>query len=106
MNNRSTFAGIEIFQPQPGTLYNLETTAQLAGVSRRSLLLYCRSGIIRPELQEPFGALFFNESSIRSVRRVEYLRTIHGINLTGARMILDLLEEVERLRNEVRFYHG
>jgi hypothetical protein len=40
------------------------------------------------------------------LRRIEHLRSDFGINLTGARIILDLMNQVNRLRSEVRFLRG
>ena len=34
------------------------------------------------------------------LRRIEYLRTVGGVNLPGIKMILHLTNEVERLREE------
>jgi hypothetical protein len=37
------------------------------------------------------------------LRRIEYLRTAGGFNLVGMKLIIDLLREVERLREELNF---
>ena len=47
----STLA-IELFQPDPNLLYSLDATAHFAGVSRRSILIYCREGLVQPILQD------------------------------------------------------
>ena len=36
------------------------------------------------------------------LRRIEWLRVEHGLNLAGLRIISELSREVERLREEVR----
>ena len=46
---------------------------------------------------------YFNDEAIRILRRIEYLRTAYGLNLIGIKLIMDLLTEVERLREELRF---
>ena len=43
----SPFA-LELFQPKPSVLYSLDAAAHLAGVPRRSILIYCRAGLVRP----------------------------------------------------------
>jgi len=43
------------------------------------------------------------KEAICILQRVEYLRNFCGINLPGITMILDLVNEAERLRAEVRF---
>ncbi|MGZ8900948.1 MAG: chaperone modulator CbpM [Limisphaerales bacterium] len=94
---------IELHDPQPGVLYNLEGVVHLTGVSRRSILLYCKSGLVRAMEDPEIGALAFDDEAIYTIRRVEYLRAHRGINLDGIRMIFDLLREVRRLEHEMRF---
>jgi len=94
---------LELFQPKPGVLYSLDATARLAGIPRRSILIYCRAGLVRPVVQPPYGVLEFTEEAIYALRRVEHLRTVHGLDLTWIKTIFDLLDEVERLRAELRF---
>ncbi len=97
---------IEVFEPEPGTLYSLDATAHLTGVSRREVLFYCRANLIEPIPQPPFGALYFRDEAIQTIRQMEFLRRRYGINMNGVRMIFDLMQEVERLRDEMRFLKG
>jgi len=45
----------------------------------------------------------FTEEAIYTLRRIEHMRTVQGLDLASIKVLLDLLEEVERLRAEVRF---
>jgi len=94
---------IELFQPKPNVLYSLDATARLAGVPRRSILIYCRAGLVRPVVQPPYGVMEFTEEAIYIIRRIEYLRTVHGLDLAWIKTMFDLLDEVECLRAELRF---
>ena len=94
---------LELFQPKPNVLYSLDATAHLAGVPRRSILIYCRAGLVRPVVQPPYGVMEFTEEAIYTLRRIEYLRTVHGLDLAWIKTMFDLLDEVERLRAELRF---
>jgi hypothetical protein len=47
--------------------------------------------------------LAFTEESIYTLRRIEYLQTVHGLDLTWIKTLFDLLDEVEQLRAELRF---
>jgi DNA-binding transcriptional MerR regulator len=94
---------LELFQPRPNVLYSLNAAAHLAGVPRRSILIYCRAGFIRPVFQPPYGVMEFTEEAIHMVRRIEQLRTAHDLDLAWLKTIFDLLGEVERLRAELRF---
>ncbi|MFZ2643624.1 MAG: MerR family transcriptional regulator [Verrucomicrobiia bacterium] len=94
---------LELFQPGPNVLYSLDAAAHLAGVPRRSILIYCRAGLVRPILQPPYEVMEFTEEAIHTIRRIEYLRAVHGVGLACLKDMFDLLDEVERLRAEVRF---
>ena len=94
---------LELFQPKPNVLYSLDAAAHLAGVPRRSILIYCRAGLVRPIVQPPYGVMEFTEEAIYTVRQIEYLRTVHGLDLVWIKTMFDLLDEVERLRAELRF---
>ena len=94
---------LELFQPKPGVLYSLDATARLAGITRRSILIYCRAGLVRPVVQPPYGVMEFTEEAIYTMRRIEHLRTVHGLDLAWLKTMFDLLDEVERLRAELRF---
>jgi DNA-binding transcriptional MerR regulator len=102
LRSPSSFA-LELFQPEPNVLYTLDATAHLAGVSRRSILLYCRAGLVHPVVQPPYGMMEFTEEAIYTVRRLEHLRAAHGLSLPLLKVMCALYDEVERLRAEVRF---
>ena len=91
------------YQPQPNVLYGLDAATRIAGVSRRSILVYCRAGLVRPVFQPPYGVMAFSEEAIHTLRRIEYLRAVHGIDVAWIKTMFDLLDEVERLRAELRF---
>ena len=96
-------SALDLFQPEPKVFYDLDAAAHLAGVPRRSILIYCRAGIVRPVFQPPYGMMTFTEEAVYTVRRIEHLRTIHDIDVASLKTMLDLLDEVERLRAELRF---
>jgi len=94
---------LDLYQPKPNVLYSLDAAAHLAGVPRRSIVIYCRAGLVRPVVQPPYGVMEFTEEAIYTVRRIERLRTVHGLDLAWIKTMFELLDEVERLRAEVRF---
>ena len=98
-----TCLSIEVFQPKPNVFYSLDVTAHLAGVPRRSILIYCRAGLVRPVVQPPYGVMEFTEEAIYTVRQIERLRTVHRLDLASLKTMFDLIDEVERLRTELRF---
>ena len=98
-----TWPAVEVWQPKPDALYSLDATVHLAGASRRSILIYCRAGLVRPVLQPPYGVMAFSEEAIYTVRRIERLRAVHRLDVAWIKTIFELLAEVGRLRAEVRF---
>ena len=100
--SRPHFA-LEQYQPKPNVLYSRDVAAYIAGVPRRSILIYCRAGFVRAVFQPPHGVMAFTEEAIHAVRRIEHVRAMHGPDLTLLKTLFDLVEEVENLRAELRF---
>ena len=101
-----TTHAIVVFQPAPGARYSLSAAAHLAGVPRRTLLIYCRAGLVQPELQPPYGMMTFTEEAILTVRHIERARAGYGLDPAWVRVLRELGAQVERLRAELRFWRG
>jgi DNA-binding transcriptional MerR regulator len=93
---------LRLFEPDPDAVYTIETVANLTHVGRHSILVYYKHGLLSSVQAPESGGYYFDDESIRSLRRIEHLHNALGINLEGTRMIIELANEVERLRNEVR----
>lgn len=94
---------LQPFEPDPEAIYDIEAVVRLAQVPRHSILVYYNQGLISTVFDPQHGGYYFDDEAIRSLRRIEYLRSVRGLNLAGAKMVLDLMNEVERLRAELRF---
>jgi DNA-binding transcriptional MerR regulator len=94
---------LQLFEPDPRAAYTIEMTAHLVDVPRHTILLYCKHGLVSPVVDPACGGYFFNDEAIRVLRRVECLRTSCGVNLPGIKIILELMNKVERLESEVSF---
>jgi hypothetical protein len=94
---------LQVVHPHPGAVYTLDAVVQLTGASRRSVLVYCKSGLIRPVGDLATEALSFDNEGIYQIRRIEHLRSEHGINLAGIQIIFELLNELRHLEEEMRF---
>jgi len=81
--------------PDDETVYTLEVIASISGVDQETILHYQQQGLIRPL---PESGNRFDDEALRTLRRIEHLRETCGVNETGLRLMLDLLDEVERLR--------
>ncbi len=86
-------------------VYTIEAIADLAQVPRRLIILYCKHGLVVPASKSPDNGWCFDDRAIHAVRRIENLRNAYGMNLTGIKLMMHLMKEVERLREEVRFFH-
>jgi MerR family transcriptional regulator, heat shock protein HspR len=91
------------FEPDPYTAYTIEMTARLVDVQRHTIAVYYKHGLVSPVVDPACGGYYFNDEAIRTLRRVEHLRTNCGVNLAGIKIIIDLMKRVERLQSEVRF---
>ena len=94
---------VQRFEPRPDVVYTLETAAHLAHVTRRTILVYSRHGLISPALDPREAGYYFNNEAIRALQRIAFLRNDCGINLRGTGIIIKLMAEVERLQNVLRF---
>jgi len=94
---------IQLFEPDPNAVYTIEAAEHIARVPRRLIAVYYKHGLVSPVVAPDCGGFYFNDEGIRALRRIEYLRTDCGINLVGIKMILRLMNEVDRLRAETNF---
>ena len=79
-------------------VYSLDIVAQITGVSSTTILHYQEQGLIHPAA--PTGG--FDDETLHTLRRIEHLRHTSEANLTGIKLILELLDEVDRLKAELR----
>lgn len=78
------------------TVYTLDVFARISGVDRKTIIHYQQQGFIHPL---PDCDDRFDDEALRTLRRIVHLRNTCGVNETGLRLILELLDEVERLRS-------
>ena len=97
---------VQRFELRPNAVYTLETAAHLAGVTRRSILIYYMHGFVSPISDLADAGYYFDDEAIRALRRIEFLRVECDLNLKGTQLVLDLIKEVERLRAELRLARG
>jgi MerR family transcriptional regulator/heat shock protein HspR len=98
--NKDYVGAIQIFEPERDALYTVDNAGQIAHTSRRRILIYYKHGLISPVTDPVREGYYFDGDTIRTLRRIEFLRCDCGVNLTGIKMILQLINEVEHLREE------
>ncbi|MDQ6928677.1 MAG: MerR family transcriptional regulator [Actinomycetota bacterium] len=77
-------------------VYVISVAAELAGVHPQTLRIYERRGLLDPA-RTGGGSRRYSERDIDRLRRIHEL-TNGGLNLAGAKAVMDLEDEVIRLR--------
>lgn len=80
-------------EPTSEARYSLEIVSKLTGISNQTIIQYQEHGLIQSA---------FDDETIRALRRIEHLRETCEVNLAGLKLLTQLLDEVERLRAELR----
>jgi len=80
-------------------VYIISVAAELAGVLPQTLRIYERKGLVRPH-RTSGNTRRYSEADIGRLRRIQGL-THEGVNLAGAKRIMALEEELERVRTWV-----
>src|SRR5438105_12681047 len=80
-------------------VYVIPVAAELAGMHPQTLRIYERKGLLDPA-RTLGGSRRYSERDIDRLRRIQDLTGV-GLDLEGVRRVLELEEEVERLRQEL-----
>jgi DNA-binding transcriptional MerR regulator len=104
-DDQNSMNALQVFQAGAQTVYTIEVAAQLAQVPRRLIVLYYKHGLVSPTTDPAGNGWYFDDEAIRIVRCIEYLRSTCGLNLAGVKLVMSLMDEVDRLRTELRFHH-
>src|SRR5207253_10367655 len=100
----TTMASMRRPDPQRQTVssravYVISVAAGLAGVHPQTLRIYERKGLVDPA-RTGGGSRRYSDQDIERLRRIQDL-TNAGLNLEGVRRVMELEDEVERLRQQV-----
>jgi hypothetical protein len=93
---------LQRFEPDPAGVYNLETVAQLSGVPRRTILIYCKHKLISFVPDPATLGYSFTTNALRTLRQIQDLRPRCSNELQSLATVLNLLEEIKNLRAEIR----
>jgi MerR family transcriptional regulator/heat shock protein HspR len=86
-------------RPSARAVYVISVAAELAGVHPQTLRIYERKGLVDPA-RTGGGSRRYSERDLERLRRIQDL-TNHGLNLEGVRRVMELEDEVVRLRREL-----
>jgi len=79
-------------------VYVISVAAELAGLHPQTLRIYERRGLIRPS-RTSGGNRRYSEADIQCLLRIANLTAV-GMNIEGIRQVMELEEEVRKLRDE------
>ena len=80
-------------------IYIISVAAELTGVHPQTLRVYERKGLLAPARTGGMSRRY-SEMDLEQIRRVQEL-TNEGLNLVGVARVLELEEQVERLRGRL-----
>jgi DNA-binding transcriptional MerR regulator len=80
-------------------VYIISVAAELAGVHPQTLRIYERKGLVRPQ-RTSGNTRRYSPADIDLLRRIQGL-TQEGVNLAGAKRIMALEEDLQRLRTRI-----
>jgi len=83
-----------------GEVFVISVAAELTGMHAQTLRTYDRMGLVTPE-RTSGGGRRYTRKDISLLRRIQQLSQEEGVNLAGIKAIIELTEEVDRLRAEV-----
>ena len=81
-------------------VYVISVAAELTGVHPQTLRIYERKGLLDPS-RTSGGSRRFSDADLSRLRHIQQL-TATGLNLEGVRRVLELENELERLRSELK----
>jgi len=78
-------------------VYIISVAAELAGVHPQTLRIYERKGLLSPK-RTSGNTRRYSERDISRLQMIHELTKQQGVNLAGVKMIMDLENELDRLR--------
>lgn len=85
---------LPLYDPEEQTTYTLDIVAEITGVSSQTILHYQEHGLI--------GKTDLDDETVHTLRRIEHLRQTCETNLSGLKLIIDLMGQVEELKAALR----
>ena len=82
-----------------GSVYVISVAAELSGMHPQTLRIYERKGLVSPA-RTSGGSRRYSDADVALLQRISEL-TSEGMNLVGAKRILDLEHQVAKLEREL-----
>jgi DNA-binding transcriptional MerR regulator len=82
--------------------YSLEVMARLTGASSETILFYHEQGLVPAVKTTGAEEHYFDDEALRAIRRLEHLRHELQLKEPALKLMVNLLTEMERLRDAAR----
>ena len=105
MARRSTGSGGEqrgqaTPEEEDRAVYIISVAAELAGVHPQTLRIYERKGLLRPA-RTAGNTRRYSNRDIERLRMIQRLTQDEGLNLAGVKMIVEMEDQIDRMRQRV-----
>jgi MerR family transcriptional regulator, heat shock protein HspR len=80
--------------------YMISVAAELVGMHPQTLRIYESKGLIRPK-RTAGNTRLYSESDLERLRLIQQLTNELGLNLAGVEQVLELQDQVERMRRRL-----
>lgn len=81
-------------------LYMISVAAELAGVHPQTLRIYERKQLVCPK-RSSGNTRLYSEADIERLRLIQQLTQEEGVNLAGVERIIEMQDELDRVRTEL-----
>src|SRR5438445_5487756 len=86
--------------PSNRAVYIISVGAELAGVHPQTLRIYERKGLLTPA-RTAGNNRRYSERDIERLRMIQRLTQVRGINLAGVKMIVEMEDQLDRMRRRM-----
>lgn len=88
-------------RPDDRAVYIISVAAELAGVHPQTLRIYERKGLLTPA-RTAGNTRRYSDRDIALLQMIQRLTQDHGLNLAGVKMIVEMEDELDRMRSRVQ----
>jgi MerR family transcriptional regulator/heat shock protein HspR len=92
---------VEISVDDERGVFMISVAAELAEMHPQTLRIYEQRGLIAPK-RSPKNTRLYSQRDVERLRRIQRMTSEEGLNLAGVVTVLQLEEQVEKLRRELR----
>lgn len=88
---------VEIAVDERRGVFMISVAAELAHMHPQTLRMYEARGLIEPQ-RSPKNTRLYSQRDVERLRRIQRMTSEQGLNLAGVEMVLEMEDEVERIR--------